>query len=113
MEKLVLKEVDIKKMIKGATYIVKQQNETKFIGEFAGYEYSFIPNRANITNAYSIKGTTKTYEGSLCMFNERVGIYYTYYEVIWQKYKIQSAMETRSTNIILQRIVNDDTFTYL
>jgi hypothetical protein len=29
-EKLVLKEVDIKKMIKGATYIVKQQNETKF-----------------------------------------------------------------------------------
>ena len=36
-----------------------------------------------------------------------------FYEMLPQKHKIQSAMELRAINKLLQRIVGDDTFTYL
>jgi len=36
-----------------------------------------------------------------------------FFEMIPQKHKIQNAMELRAVNQLLQRIIGDDTFTYL
>jgi len=41
-----------------------------------------------------------------------IPVYYTYYEPIFQRDLIQSNMEHRAVNLLLQRITGDPTFTW-
>ena len=41
-----------------------------------------------------------------------IPVFYTYYEPIFQRHRIQSEMEHRAINLLLQRITGDPTFTW-
>ena len=111
MDKLVLEEPYFRRseLIKGNPYIIKQFGSIKYSGIFERYSSAMVV----FTNAYSIDNTRRIinngpiYQGSLYLHSDFIGLSYTYHKILLQKYKIQSAMEARAVNLILQQIIGD------
>ena len=89
-------------MIKEHKYIIIEHSPyitSKYSGIYKGHDI----NNCEIWENYRLLSIENTYYYMIPL---------TYYILVPKKYSIQHAMESRSLNKILQKIIGDDTFTF-
>jgi hypothetical protein len=108
-------------LTKGVKYMIEENsvhvNELIFIGNFNGYQQHNEEKYLSWTN---ILYFSKMVGDELITPNQveemRMSVLSPfgrkYYKLVSSKEKIQSAMETRAVNLILQQLIGDSTFTY-